>query len=306
MHWAIPNGRRYSQIEKEALVIAWACEKFYNYILGKPIHLKTVHKPLIPLLNPSNLNSLPAQVLRFRLRLSRFDYTINHFPGKLIYTADTISYAPIGSTCSTHSQEEVPTEFFVSALVSTLSAGQDHLHEYQTSQQDSTCCHPITYCQQGWPTDVSSKDISHLIGKWEETSAIMTTLTYTAVLSLFPRACKPQYCRRSTMGIKAAHYLICMVAWAAREIMPNLYKVSTLHKEPLMYSPLPNRPWEKVGSDLFELNGSTYLLILDYFSRFIKIQKLSSINSRSVILALKAIFSRHELAATLASVNDPQ
>ena len=73
-----------------------------------------------------------------------------------------------------------------------------------------------------------------------------------------------------------------------------------------MYSPLPNHPWEKVGSDLFELNGSTYLLVVDYFSCFIEIQKLSSINSRSVLLALKAIFSRHRVPATLVSNNGPQ
>ena len=87
---------------------------------------------------------------------------------------------------------------------------------------------------------------------------------------------------------------------------PMCAKASIPHKEPLMYSPLPNHPWEKVGSDLFELNGSTYLLVVDNFSCFIEIQKVSSINSRSVILALKAIFSRHGVPATLVSDNGSQ
>ncbi len=73
-----------------------------------------------------------------------------------------------------------------------------------------------------------------------------------------------------------------------------------------MYSPLANHPWEKLGFDLFKLNCSTYLLVVDYFSRFIEIQKLSSINSRSGILALKAIFSRHGVPAILVSDNGPQ
>ena len=38
---------RYAQIEKEALAITWACEKFSSYVLGKQIFLKTDHKPLI-------------------------------------------------------------------------------------------------------------------------------------------------------------------------------------------------------------------------------------------------------------------
>ena len=74
-----------------------------------------------------------------------------------------------------------------------------------------------------------------------------------------------------------------------------------------MYSPLPSHPWERVGSDLFELHGTTYLLVVDYFSRYIEIQKLSSTNSKSVILALKAIYSRHRVPVTLASSdNSPQ
>lgn len=41
---------RYTQIEKEALAITWACEKFSQYILGKQILLETDHKPLVPLM----------------------------------------------------------------------------------------------------------------------------------------------------------------------------------------------------------------------------------------------------------------
>ena len=87
---------------------------------------------------------------------------------------------------------------------------------------------------------------------------------------------------------------------------PMCAKASTPHKEPQMYSPFRNHPWEKVGSDLFELNGSTYLLVVDYFSRFIEIRKLSCINFRSVILALEAILSRHGVPSILVSDNGPQ
>lgn len=72
--------RRYSQIEKEGLALVWSCEKFSNYIIGKHIKIETDHKPLVPLLGKSNLDSLPPRVLRFRLRLTRFDYSISHVP----------------------------------------------------------------------------------------------------------------------------------------------------------------------------------------------------------------------------------
>ena len=86
---------RYTQIEKEALAITWACEKFATYILGKHISIETDHKPLVPLLGSKHLDNFPPRVLRFSLRLMRFSYSIQHVPGKLLYTADTFSRAPL-------------------------------------------------------------------------------------------------------------------------------------------------------------------------------------------------------------------
>ena len=78
---------RYAQIEKEALAVTWACEKFMTYILGKEIVIETDHKPLVSLLGGKNLDSLPPRILRYRLRLARFQYSIVHVPGKSLCTA---------------------------------------------------------------------------------------------------------------------------------------------------------------------------------------------------------------------------
>ena len=43
--------RRYAQIEKEALAVTWASEKFSDYILGRPFQIETGHKLLVPLLS---------------------------------------------------------------------------------------------------------------------------------------------------------------------------------------------------------------------------------------------------------------
>ena len=57
--------RRYAQVEKEALAVTWACEKFSTYILGKKFMIEMDHKPLIPLLGTKHLDNLPPRVLRF-------------------------------------------------------------------------------------------------------------------------------------------------------------------------------------------------------------------------------------------------
>ena len=88
---------RYAQLEKEALAITWSCEKFSSYILGKKFAIETDLKLLIPLLGNKSLHSLPPRIMRFRLRLVRFDYEISHVPGKLLATADTLSHAPLQS-----------------------------------------------------------------------------------------------------------------------------------------------------------------------------------------------------------------
>ena len=73
-----------------------------------------------------------------------------------------------------------------------------------------------------------------------------------------------------------------------------------------MSSPLPNHPWEKLATDLFELNGSTYIVLVDYYSRFVEVQKLTSTTSANVIAFLKPMFCRYGIPATLVSDNGPQ
>ena len=70
--------------------------------------------------------------------------------------------------------------------------------------------------------------------------------------------------------------------------------------------PLPKFPWEKIGTDLFELHGKVYLLVVDYFSRYIEVQKMNGTTSKEVIVSLKALFSRHGIPAVLVSDNGPQ
>lgn len=87
---------------------------------------------------------------------------------------------------------------------------------------------------------------------------------------------------------------------------PECSKTSQAPGQPLVSTTLPQHPWEKVASDLFEMDGKTYLLVVNFFSKNVQVQTLSSTTSASVIRALKAFFSRHGISTTLVSDSGAQ
>ena len=114
-----------------APALTWALERFAEHVLGKKVILETDHKPLVPLLGNKNLDLLPPRVLRLRLCLMRFQYTINHVPGKTLYTADTLSKAPLKDTSEANghtSSDKI--EWFVQAIIAALLADKDRLDSY--------------------------------------------------------------------------------------------------------------------------------------------------------------------------------
>lgn len=143
--------QRYSQVEKEALALVWASEKFSDYIVGKRIQLETNHKPLVPLLSTTHLDHMLPRVLRFRLCLTQFDCGIEHVLSKLLYAADALSLASDRSEAP--SLEYPDTELSVQALVAYLPADADRLETYRQAQKaNATCSKLLQYCQNGWPS----------------------------------------------------------------------------------------------------------------------------------------------------------
>ena len=77
-------------------------------------------------------------------------------------------------------------------------------------------------------------------------------------------------------------------------------------KEPLILMEIPERPWTKVGADLFEFNNQHYLFIVDYFSKWPEISKLDNLSAKNVISYMKSQISRYGIPDELISDNGPQ
>ena len=76
--------------------------------------------------------------------------------------------------------------------------------------------------------------------------------------------------------------------------------------EPLQPHLTPELPWHTVAKDLFETKNSKYLLIVDYYSRFPVLHKLSNTTSRVLIQKIKAIFAELGVPSVIVSDEGPQ
>ena len=110
----------YTHIKKEALASTWACEKFSKYVLGMKFTIESDHKH-------KELHQLPPRILRFCLRLSRYNYTIVHVPDELLNTADALSCDPLPRQET--NDEEQDFESLIIADIQSLPATQRKLRD---------------------------------------------------------------------------------------------------------------------------------------------------------------------------------
>ena len=78
------------------------------------------------------------------------------------------------------------------------------------------------------------------------------------------------------------------------------------YREALMPHELPERPWFKVGTDLFTFGGKNYIITVDYYSNFIEMDQLHNTTSKTTINTLKKQFARHGITDILILDNGPQ
>ena len=310
---------KYAQIEKEALAVTWACERSSNYVLGKSI--TNHHKPLVPLLMKHTIDKLPPRLQRYKMRLMRFNIkAVYHVQGKYHYTAETLSRKLANNTTATPTIPKEEINAHIDSIIAAIPASDPKLSQISTAQdQDKICQQVKKYSAENWP----DKDhIEHDIKPYYRVNGELTVVH--GHLMRGTRIVIPKYLQHETLErIHEGHQGInkCR-ARANRSVWwPGIStQIATLvencqpcnqhrhqHPEPLMPTPLPERPWQMIGSDLFTLKNTNYLLVVDYYSRYVEVITLrGSTSSKSVIAALKTMFARHGILDELRPDKGPQ
>ena len=84
----------------------------------------------------------------------------------------------------------------------------------------------------------------------------------------------------------------------------NMY-TSHPQREPLIVHDVPERPWQKVGCDIFTLDEKDYLCTVDYYSGYFEIDHLERKTARAIITRSKRHYFNHGIPNVFQSDNGP-
>ncbi len=103
----------YSATEKECLAVIWALEKWQHYLEHKMFTVVTDHSALQWVLSSPKTTS---RLIRWALRLQRFDFVIEYRKGKLNVAPDALSRISSLPCCSLYSSQKEDIELPVSVV----------------------------------------------------------------------------------------------------------------------------------------------------------------------------------------------
>lgn len=310
--------QNYAQIEKELYAIVFGCERFHQYLYGRHFTVETDHKPLETIVKKP-LAHTPPRLQRMLLKLSKYDFTVVHRPGKCIPVADALSRLNPLPDVTNSTSEHLDSQIHL--VVSSLPISDLRMQDIQSRTQDDTQLQLVKHLTlHGWPS--LRKECPELACEfWNDRQMLSVSdgLILRGERLVIPRDLRRHILsclHRGHFGIvKTKERAMSTVYWPGinGQIEDLISKCASCQenrtnnaREPIIQHPIPSYPFQYVATDMFEHNTKHYLLLVDYYSRFPEVIRLCDTTSSCIIAELKNIFSRHGIPEVLFSDNGPQ
>ena len=305
--------RRYSQTEKEALAIVWACERLHLYLYGTKFELLTDHKPLEMIYSTRSKPS--ARIERWVLRLQQYNFVVEYIPGPQ-NLADPLSRLSLRTPAE--GEHEVEDDGYVRfvAIHSTPRAVTTKEIEQESA------------------TDEELGNVRHniLSGDWKngETSeyrAINTELCCYGKLILrgtrvvIPHALQTrllEIAHEGHPGIGQMKQRLRTKVWWPK-IDRDAEKFCRLcfgcqvvsqpsHPEPMARTQLPDGPWQDLAIDYLGPlpTGEDIFVAVDYYSRWVEMDITKLPTAEQTVRSLRNFFATHGLPYSVTSDNAAQ
>ena len=304
--------KRYAQIEKECLSVVYSTTKFHRYIFGKKTTVYNDHKPLEQIFSKPLL-SAPTRIQNMLLKLQWYDIEIKYRKGKEMYVANALSRAYIPS----HNSEVNDTEH--SDVINMISVSKERYSEMQElTQSDLKTLHSVIV--EGWP-ELRSDTPIETRQYWDSRDqlSVLDGIIYKGSRIVIPpsmRADMLKLIHKSHLGMvkckqrarKVMYWpnMNCDIEKTVRDCNHCAEYQNQQPAEPLKPTMTPDLPFSMVGCDLFDFESKQYLVIVDYYSKYIDAIQLHSTTTTAVINALKTVMATHGIVKTLRSDNGPQ
>ncbi|XP_062571293.1 uncharacterized protein K02A2.6-like [Saccostrea cucullata] len=316
-----PVESRYSQTEREALAVTWACEHFDLYLRG--LHNFTIitdHKPLETIWKKPRP---PLRIERWGLRLQPYKFTIKYSPGK-DNMADYVSRHPVQPATDARDLSEEYVNFIA---LESLPRAIELDDVKQATLNDITLQKAIEFTRNGdW---YKMKTLKQDEADFEELTAISSVRDELTVHSdnillrdtriILPKALRDRaidIAHEGHQGMARTKDFLRSNAWfpgmdgrvenrvtncsACQLLTPEHHTM-----EPLKMSELPGGPWENLSIDFCgPLPSVDYLfVIIDEYSRYPVVEIVKSVSAKSVIPVLDKVISAYGIPKIIKSDN---
>ena len=306
---------RYSQVEKEALSVVWACEKAHLYLYNCEFEISTDNKAVELIFG--NSNSKPkARIERWCLRLLPYRFTVKHQPGTM-NIADYLSRNPLKAS-DLFTQEDI-AERYINMISSSCipraiskkelieaTNGDDNLMSLKRHLLKPLNRTPIDLM----PFDKVMRDLcvtnEGLIMR--DNRIVVPTRLQSKMVKL---------AHAGHQGIEKTKRLLRTNVWfpgmdkAAENEVKCCRKcqvnINTQRLQPLKMSKIPSMPWEELSCDFYGplKNGKYLFVLIDDHSRYPIAKIVSSTSSKQITPVLDEIFGMFGIPKTLKSDNGP-